>query len=116
MNEAVWSTNLTPLERAFHDQVMKETDFVRREYNYPATHFRQMVANNPKGAVGVAHKLLATDKWHDGFTKMWEIGRLDLTIEARAVDDQYRELFTDEERARAGKKLKDLGFGVPGGA
>jgi hypothetical protein len=47
---------------------------------------------------------------------MWEIGRLDLTIEARAVDDQYRELFTDEERARAGKKLKDLGFGVPGGA
>ncbi|MGC2694948.1 MAG: toll/interleukin-1 receptor domain-containing protein, partial [Candidatus Angelobacter sp.] len=72
---------------------------------YNATRFFQMLSE--KGARATAKILLAGDenKVSDGFTAMWERGRLDLTVEAICSHRQYRPLFTEQELETARKRL-----------
>jgi len=51
--------------------------------------------------------LLATDELQEGFTTLWECGRLDLTVEALVVSDEFSSLFTADEVRRARQRLVD---------
>ena len=63
------------------------------------------------GGVGTAKKLLSTvDFMQDGFTKLWELKRLDLSIEAIVIKDEYSTLFVDKEKEIANKRLDSLGY------
>lgn len=64
------------------------------------------------GGLGTAQRLLATQKPSDGFTRLWELKRLDLTVEALIIDnkEKYKELFSEEELEIAYKRLDDLGY------
>ncbi len=49
-------------------------------YGYRPSYFLQMLRNY--GPVDTAIRLVMAPKFHEGFTKLWELGRLDLTVEA----------------------------------
>lgn len=57
-------------------------DRAKREANYSATRFVQMVAS--QGGLKTARQLLHADNVSDGFTSLWEAGRLDRAFSIRA--------------------------------
>lgn len=79
------------------------------ECNYNARLFRQMLVD--MGGVATAKRLLNDDKIHDGFTRLWECGRLDLTMEAEIWENaNWHPLFTDSELRKAEQRLRDLNY------
>lgn len=62
------------------------------------------------GSVGAAKRLLASDGARYGFEKLWECGRLDLTVECVVLRPKFGRLFADEQLDRARKRLRDYGF------
>ena len=53
--------------------------------------FKQMLA--AQGGEATVRQLLSKGKPSDGFTRLWELGRLDLTVEALVVEAQWRRFF-----------------------
>ncbi len=62
-------------------------------------------------AMKTAHRLLTGSRTSDGFGSLADLGRLDLSLEALAVDKRFTELFTDEEANTALLRLLDAGYG-----
>ena len=58
-----------------------------------------------------AHRCLSGHRESDGFAKLAELGRLDLTVEALTVKKQFTALFSDEEVNNALLRLLDAGYG-----
>lgn len=83
-------------------------DRARREAGYTASYFLSMLAD--LGPIETAHKLLNTRAVSDGFATLWERGRLDLTVEALALDPKFRSLFTDRELETARSRLEQFGY------
>ena len=77
---------------------------------YTPSKFRQMVAN--EGGLNTAKKLINSKQLSDGFTKLEELGRLDLTVEALVLQRKYRPLFNNEELYIAKDRLMQLGYDV----
>jgi hypothetical protein len=61
------------------------------------------------GGVETARRLLRKDDISDGFTTLWELKRLDLSVEAYVLRSEYTPLFTEEERGIARARLKEYG-------
>ena len=100
----------TPLEKEFHQEMLAIYQKAKKECHYNATRFLQMVAND--GGLLTAKKLLATELPSDGFTELWDCGRLDLTVEALIVRPKYHSLFTQAENEIAQKRLSEYGFEI----
>lgn len=75
---------------------------------YNASRFIQMV--NDQGGVAAGKHLINSTQPSEGFTKLWELRRLDITVEARALKPEYRELFTARELATCRQRLADYGW------
>lgn len=75
---------------------------------YKASYFLGMVSE--RGGVQAAKDLLSSGSVSDGFTRLWECGRLDLTVEALVLRPERHDLFSDDERAIARKRLADMGY------
>lgn len=87
-------------------------DIYRRakaEAGYNATRYLQMLDEHR--GLGTARILLHANTVSEGYTALWERGRLDLTVEALVLKPEYASLFTDEERAIAQRRLTDYGYG-----
>ncbi len=80
----------------------------KRELGYNATRFLQMISE--QGGLTAARHLLWSDAPSEGFTTLWERGRLDLTVEAHILRDEFASLFTDEDRERARTRLEQYGW------
>ena len=80
----------------------------RQEAGYTATYYLQMLRE--LGALGTARRLLWTDRPSQGFTALWERGRLDLTVENTMLRPEFQELFTDEELEAARERLLQYGW------
>ena len=101
---------MNELESSFHAAML---DIYRRalsEANYKASYFLQMVETY--GGLSAARKLLATTRPSEGFTALWERGRLDLTVEATVLDPRFASLFSDDELDAARERLKQYGCHV----
>ena len=57
-----------------------------------------------------AHRSLTGNRISDGFNQLAAKGRLDLSLEALAVDKRFTTLFTDEEANNALMRLLDAGY------
>ena len=66
------------LESQFED-AMYEICRESRRLGYVPTRFLQML--NEQGALVTAHQLLGSGRHHDGFTRLWDIRLLDLSLE-----------------------------------
>jgi hypothetical protein len=60
---------------------------------------------NGKGGLETAKTLLAKPDPQTGLTRLWECGRLDLSIEALVIDPRFESLFREAERKTARERL-----------
>lgn len=101
---------MSELEQQFHKAMIQVYEDAKRCCQYNATYFLQMLVES--GGLATARYLITTDKPSDGFTKLWEHKRLDLTVEALALKPTYSDLFTEEERRLARERLQQYGYDV----
>jgi hypothetical protein len=95
-------------ERVFHRRMVLVYERARDEAGYVATRFLQMVSE--RGGLEAAKALLNSPAVSDGFTALWERGRLDLTVEKLVLEPEFRDLFNEEERLIARDRLKQYGY------
>jgi hypothetical protein len=79
-----------------------------RALGYNPSYFVQMI--DQLGALGCCRKLINDDRPSEGFTRLWELHRMDLTVEAVALRAPYRALFTSSERLAARRRLDAYGY------
>lgn len=99
---------MNELENNFERELLRAVEICINLYAYHPTYFLRMLENN--GPVNTATQLATANKFHEGFTKLWELGRLDLTVEAIMLRTPYRELFPKEVLVKALSRLKALGY------
>jgi hypothetical protein len=75
---------------------------------YWAGYFLRSVRKD--GGLVAARKLLWKNGTSAGFERLKAEGRLDLSMEALMLKPEFRELFTEEELARAGDRLAEHGY------
>lgn len=74
------------------------------EANYSANIFLGMLSD--KGGLSTAKSLINAANPSDGYTALYERGRLDLTVEAEIIENaKWHSLFTQEELSKALKRL-----------
>jgi putative IMPACT (imprinted ancient) family translation regulator len=57
------------------------------------------------GTINAIKKLINSSGVSDGFTKLWELKRLDLSMENIIQEKEWNHLFSDDEREKAKKRL-----------
>ena len=76
----------------------------KNEAGYNATIYIQLLHN--RGGLGTAKYLINAATVSEGYTALWQLGRLDLTVEAMIIDNpQWHSLFMPEELERARQRL-----------
>jgi hypothetical protein len=78
------------------------------EVAYNATYFLRMLSED--GALATARRLVMSSTPSEGFTALWERGRMDLTVEAQILSPEVAVLFTDDELDTARRRLVDYGY------
>ena len=99
---------MTILEKRFEQEMIDIYMTAKKECGYNASRFLQMLG--AKGGLAAAKQLISKPGGTDGFTTLWEHGRLDLSVEAHVLKAEYAELFTDEERRMCLERLEQLGY------
>ena len=92
-------------------------DIFRRTLNetrYRASRFFEMVKD--QGGLAAALQLIHARDASDGYTELHLRKRLDLTMEAVVLDRQWDDLFSEEDRRAARKRLSDYKYLFPPGA
>ncbi len=92
------TSELRAFERAMLD-IFKEAT----KAGYRPTEFLKMI--NRDDPLSVAKRLIMSKSPSSGFTRLWELKRLDLTVEALALSDRWRYLFSQQELERAESRL-----------
>lgn len=98
------------LELKFDEKMRQIYDQAKDECGYTAIRFMQMVAQH--GGLGAAKQLLNSQGYSEGLTRLWEMKRLDISMEATVLQEPWCQLFTQEELDRSRAKLDKLGFDV----
>ncbi len=80
-----------------------------REVRYPARRFLAMVRG--RGGLEAARQLLSKPGVSEGFRRLAEARKLDLTMEYQVVTRDFRGLFTADELEVARRRLLDFGLG-----
>lgn len=78
---------------------------------YWASYFLRGVRNH--GGPNYARQLLRAEGTSDGFQRLTDERRLDLTVEALVLRPEFSALFTDDERAVAASRLARAGYQPP---
>ncbi len=100
---------LAVLKRNFGRRILRDLQVVR-EAGYRPGYLQRMVTQY--GGWSAAKQILATDKVHEGLSALWEMGLLQHSVEAAVLNPAFRELFSDDERERARRRLADLGHEI----
>jgi hypothetical protein len=81
----------------------------KKEVKYDAHRYFNMLEKH--GGLETAHILVNSPAESEGYTTLWELGRLDLTVEALIFDNtEYQTLFTKEELLKIKKRLQNYGY------
>ncbi len=79
-----------------------------RQRGYVATYFLQMLEEH--GGLETAKRLLAKSEPQAGLFELWRLDLLHESMEAVALQDKFKALFTDAELAEAHRRLEELGY------
>lgn len=97
------------LEAKFEAAMFDVYRRAKSEAGYNATIFLQMLSD--RGGLATARQLINAPRPSDGYTQLFERGRLDLTVEALVIESpDWRSLFSDQELERARRRLADYGY------
>lgn len=102
------STALADLEGRFDAAMMNVYRRALSECDYNATRFHQMLYDHR--GLQTARILLHASDVSDGYVALWERHRLDLTVEALILQEEWHPLFSDQEREIARKRLTEYGY------
>lgn len=97
---------------AFTNALVELDRRTRRETTYRGYVLTQMLARHKCG-VAAAKALLRPSKLgalHQGLVDLWLAGRVDLSVEALVVQQQWRGNFTEAELAEAFRRLSACGY------
>ena len=99
---------MTDVERRF-GEAMFAIYREARDIGYTPSIFLRML--NEKGALQTARQLINASQPSDGYTRLWELRRLDLSVEAVVHDNaEWHDLFTQDELQRCQKRLTAYGY------
>ena len=96
------------LEKAFIHDLKNRCQIAKKECNYNPTRFMQMLAEF--GGVGTAKRIIQKGDIPEGFTTLFMVGRLDLTMEAAILEEKYKPLFSQYEIEFCRKRLQDASY------
>lgn len=99
---------MSKAETEFDKAMMDIYRRAKSECNYTASYFLGMLLEHR--GVETARILLAAESPQEGFTRLWERGRLDLTVECLVLSERFRGLFGDHEREKARSRLREYDF------
>jgi hypothetical protein len=102
--------DLSRLEHRFDDAMMSVYWRALNECHYKATRFLRMLHEHR--GLETARILLHASNVSDGYIALWERMRLDLTVEALILGEEWHPLFTDQEREIARKRLAEYGYQI----
>jgi hypothetical protein len=100
------------LEARFDDTMMDVYRRALAECDYKATRFLHMLHEHR--GLETARILLRASKVSEGYVALWERKRLDLTVEAVILAEEWHALFSEQERQIARSRLAEYGY-VPKG-
>ena len=98
----------TDLEKQFNEVMLDVYRRAKAEAGYSATRFLGMVSE--MGGYETARTLLHSPTVSEGYTALWERGRLDLTVEAVILQSEWHDLFSELERGIARRRLAEYGY------
>ncbi len=94
---------------AFEEEMYGIYQRAHSEAHYSATRFHHMLVEY--GGLETARILLHSRNVSEGYTALWQLGRLDLTVEAVIHDNpKWRALFTQTGLDTCGRRLSDYGY------
>jgi hypothetical protein len=96
------------LEREFDKAMMNIYRRAYKEAAYNATRFLQMLEKHR--GIETAKILLRSPHVSEGYTALFERGRLDLTVEVLILQEKWNSLFSDEEREIARTRLEEYHY------
>lgn len=96
------------LERQFKSAIGEMVTRTLRETSYRPHYFQQMIKE--RGELDASLSLVRAKKPSDGFTKLWELKRLDLTVEAVVSAPEFAALFSASDIVAAKRRLKQYGY------
>jgi hypothetical protein len=102
--------DLENLESRFDEAMMGIYEHALNECGYNAKRFLQMLQEHR--GLQTARILLHNPKVSEGYTALWERGRLDLTVESLILKPEWQPLFSDQELKTAQERLADYGFRI----
>ena len=98
------------LQKRFDLEMLNIYRRAKFEAKYNATRFLHML--NEHGGLETARILINSSTVSEGYTALWERGRLDLTVEALIHDNpEWHVLFTKNELNIIRKRLADYCYG-----
>jgi hypothetical protein len=97
-------------EQRFLEELRLGNEQLKRDIGYNASYFNQMVGEF--GPVEASRRLIRSNVVAEGFTKLWRHGKLDMTVEALSLLPWYAELFDEEDRTSAQRRLRAYKFDV----
>lgn len=98
------------LEAQFDRAMMDVYVRAKSEAKYTASIFHRMLCE--RGGLATARYLINDSTESQGYTALWELGRLDLTVEALVVDNpKWHPLFSLEELHKARERLAKYEYG-----
>jgi len=93
----------------FDEETLRIYQRAYSEANYNATRFLQMLHEHR--GLETARILLHSANVSEGYTALWQKGRLDLTVEAVIYDNAaWHSLFTDDDLKICRNRLQDYGY------
>lgn len=99
---------MKPIERDFHD-AMRSIAEQSEAAGYRPSVFLQMLSR--LGGLETAKRLINSPGVSDGYTRLWQMGRLELSVEAVVHENtRWHELFTAEEHKVCRKRLSDYNY------
>jgi hypothetical protein len=101
--------SISKIEAEFDTAMMEIYQRAKSEAHYNATIFHRMLSE--KRGLATAKQLINDRAVSQGYTALWERGRLDLTVEAVVNDNpKWHSLFTEDELVRLRKRLTDYRY------
>src|SRR4051812_10811352 len=98
----------TELERRF-EKMIRDSLPLMKKFNYVPHDFIDMM--NKKGAAQAVRDLMAAEHISQGFTRLVMERHPEYTAEALVADQpEWAELFTDEHRRKARRRLEDVQY------
>jgi hypothetical protein len=102
------TTSKSALEQEFEEACLSDLPECRK-LGYSPSYFLQMLTDY--GAVETARRLINSDDVPEGFTRLWQMQRLDLTLEAGIYDNpKFYALFDEKTLAACKARLTRVGY------